>query len=907
MDIPNTGAIFTLGKSHLAENTQSYFYIKNDPIKRLIAGPHQSAVICDSNEIFFTGHNIFSKTSAVSSNFTEATVNGELCEIIRKPFRLEEFDDCLSNNEETENFINILAGNEHFMVLTSYGRLIGWGSNKSYQLGLSNREPILKPQEILLESPVQQFTCGPESTMVLTQNGNLYLTGHLNDFVFPQFTELQKNLSSNEQIIFMHISKGSDVFIVTNAGSIYRSYESVRTKSLIFQRFYDYDSEENGPIWKILKGASFYAVLTKANKFYTTFSESGHHLKTFREISKFKNLRVVDMALGDRHILVHGIPRSSTMFTTIGSDNQPRYIAQNYGIPITGTGLTTSNSVRSEIIDNRDENVNEINKKIEKREATPEPITPKQNQVLPNIKEEHNDKENIQSVNDNNYQGMYSTTHTKNSPTDSIGSRKSVCSTKTLKKTTSAEKILRPRTPYPDSNTSSSPQSIIRKTPMRTLSYEAAMNEDCLECTSPVLLESLENAQKTAISTVKSSTPNVNISIPTPPTEDDEELTVEISESTDPLDRTMITNEIRFINNGIDVTANVKKQYLVESEHEHTDNENKEDAKGLEIRKQAEYLVNDLENEIEERFEEGKVMKKDTEIAIKESSKIFGYKTVQTTVDDNEDKIETKFGEVKSSLEVAASKVASGAQSTINKVTESSKKTAEEALQSVEDMGNSAAKVTEEGFQALEEVGRNAAKVTNEAKDAMGNALKKAADGTRQAVGCVTSKISTEMQDARNTLTSLLSGKRNKVDVEKQQNSSQLDEEEKSQTELLPATTECRNKSNNSQLTTNSTNGHEDDERTTASANSTHPSANNPFESNNPFHNEVEDAEVKGKIALREELNTVGPIIERQSEQTIDQEEKPKNQPPRYTEEDELALQPVNGRRAGGSKVCTIL
>lgn len=46
MDIPNTGAIFTLGKSYLAENSQSYFYIKNDPIKKLIAGPYQSAVIC---------------------------------------------------------------------------------------------------------------------------------------------------------------------------------------------------------------------------------------------------------------------------------------------------------------------------------------------------------------------------------------------------------------------------------------------------------------------------------------------------------------------------------------------------------------------------------------------------------------------------------------------------------------------------------------------------------------------------------------------------------------------------------------------------------------------------------------------------------------------------------------------
>lgn len=74
--------------------------------------------ISDSNELFFTGRNIFNGESPVSSNFTETTVNGEPCEIIRKPFRLEEFDDCLSNNEEAESFVNVLAGNEHFVVLT---------------------------------------------------------------------------------------------------------------------------------------------------------------------------------------------------------------------------------------------------------------------------------------------------------------------------------------------------------------------------------------------------------------------------------------------------------------------------------------------------------------------------------------------------------------------------------------------------------------------------------------------------------------------------------------------------------------------------------------------------------------------------------------------------------------------
>lgn len=47
--------MFTLGKSYLSENHQSYFYIKNDPIKKVITGDNQSAVICGwfGNSILF--------------------------------------------------------------------------------------------------------------------------------------------------------------------------------------------------------------------------------------------------------------------------------------------------------------------------------------------------------------------------------------------------------------------------------------------------------------------------------------------------------------------------------------------------------------------------------------------------------------------------------------------------------------------------------------------------------------------------------------------------------------------------------------------------------------------------------------------------------------------------------------
>lgn len=46
-----SGAIFAFGKSHLTtiptdDSDNNYFFIKNDPVKKLICGKHQSAVIC---------------------------------------------------------------------------------------------------------------------------------------------------------------------------------------------------------------------------------------------------------------------------------------------------------------------------------------------------------------------------------------------------------------------------------------------------------------------------------------------------------------------------------------------------------------------------------------------------------------------------------------------------------------------------------------------------------------------------------------------------------------------------------------------------------------------------------------------------------------------------------------------
>lgn len=52
MILSESGAVFTLGKSCLSsDDHQSFFFIKNDAVKKLVAGYYQSAVICGNDII----------------------------------------------------------------------------------------------------------------------------------------------------------------------------------------------------------------------------------------------------------------------------------------------------------------------------------------------------------------------------------------------------------------------------------------------------------------------------------------------------------------------------------------------------------------------------------------------------------------------------------------------------------------------------------------------------------------------------------------------------------------------------------------------------------------------------------------------------------------------------------------
>ncbi|XP_054734147.1 X-linked retinitis pigmentosa GTPase regulator [Anastrepha obliqua] len=1096
MDIPNTGAIFTLGKSHLAENTQSYFYIKQDPIKRLISGPHQSAVICESgrlfvwgenhygqlgigsqsnhnnnngknksstnsgdiitkptcvkslktlglkiadiafgkewsiilthsNELFFTGRNIFPSGLNVARNFTTATVEDEECEIIRKPFRIEELEDCLAKNEDAECYTNVLAGNEHFVLMTSFGRLIAWGSNQNFQLGLVNDDDVQMPHEINLGAPVQQFVCGPESTLVLTTSGKLYFTGHLNEFVFSQFTELQQNLAPTEQIIFMHISKTNEIYIVTNAGSIYRSIESLRTKSLIFQRFYDYDSEENGPIWKLLKGFSFYAVLTKANKFYTTFSESGHHLKTFREISKFKNLRLLDVAVGNQHVLVHGIPRSSTISADVGSGAEPHHFAsRTFVLPATiMNGSAQRNRKRDNNtakVENNDNDLDDMKatkiadvnsnlltnnladekSKLEdetpdtkvntakikwngsetKEEEPPEessfdqPKVEELSQTSGQIRvdtscnvaefEENVHKEVNGSDNKENTNAVADTASLSHneakSPTESEKSKQSPQSVKFVpavvdkKASPTNEKLLRPHTPFPESSTTGSTPTTVKKSPLRNYSYEAAMDNDRIDNTSPALMESLENiAEIMEGERVDSAVKKALASASTMPFEEDEQLTVEINTTTDPLNSTIVVNEIRFINNGVDVTDNVKAESLERGDTESTCDSSEEQMEDID-RKSTEALNNSSKNHKaneEDIDNTGNILNKkiqqievdvtgmsneleteenkmDAEVKHLIQSSVTHEEAVSELKDDicakaehmSED-VTTAQAELKShtekvsetltdKIEGAAKKAGTAAVDVRDTVETAAKRAAAGARDAAEMVGENAKQVANDTKNTVESIGNSARKVATGAKNAVGNVFIRMSDGTKDAVDSVATKIANEVQDAKENINTMLHGKSLKPPPVEE--------------DALSSASEAASKEGGPK--TNTTTG-EDDERTTASVNSNQNSNSNPFEGSNPFESSdpFDDVIERGKKALQNETHTVHQEIAQDTEKGKGKVRQFFNEfrgiscrneksvavdddPPRYSVEDKY-LTPVHRdqQQNNTSKVCSIL
>ncbi|XP_017164556.1 X-linked retinitis pigmentosa GTPase regulator [Poecilia reticulata] len=209
-DIPETGAIFTFGKSSFAEDVPSQFWLKNDRPVEIRCGKEHSAVITENGTLLMFGGNTggqlglkikpdANKPTSVKALKPEKvklvacgrdhTLVCTLQHCICGAGRNQKGQLGLGHNKNTKSFqllrpfceaaaVKMLAaGSGTSAALTEEGRLFMWGDNSVGQIGLGDKAFAAEPRELNVGQAVMWVSCGHRHSAFVTAHGGLYTFG----------------------------------------------------------------------------------------------------------------------------------------------------------------------------------------------------------------------------------------------------------------------------------------------------------------------------------------------------------------------------------------------------------------------------------------------------------------------------------------------------------------------------------------------------------------------------------------------------------------------------------------------------------------------------------------------------------------------------------------------------------
>ncbi|XP_058836025.1 uncharacterized protein LOC131692776 [Topomyia yanbarensis] len=439
MDIPETGAVFTLGKSYLASNVgtvrrhrlepisgdqdeplqpkrqsssstsssgalmitatddvpqqqqqqqhnnttltglspprpasvrqQSYFFIRNDPVVKIVCGSKQSGVVCESGrlfvwgrnhygqlglgstedfhkpscvrtmkklrqrvrdarfggngfslilteegKIFYSGKSIFPFNAKVESlleadSLSKCSVDNS--EYTNIPVELKEFVECME--KEDELVVAIAAGFCHFIARTSAGNCFGWGYNSHQQLGgVDSLKILTKPDRLGVEERIELVECGNYCTLMVSRTDRLYLTGKFQKICIPVIKELS-NIRLPAKVVAVQITKKDVIYLLLEDNQIYKSNRIQKIEDLQFLRLEILDQllrQDEYPT-QISPANNFTSFVTNQGRLLTTYDDDSPFTPSdhFRELVKFKDFTVANAASGLEHSLIQAFPK----------------------------------------------------------------------------------------------------------------------------------------------------------------------------------------------------------------------------------------------------------------------------------------------------------------------------------------------------------------------------------------------------------------------------------------------------------------------------------------------------------------------------------------------------------------------------------------------------------------------
>ncbi|XP_035686507.1 X-linked retinitis pigmentosa GTPase regulator-like isoform X1 [Branchiostoma floridae] len=378
-DVPETGAIFTFGKSKFAENISSKFWIRNDRICAVACGDEHTALVTENGRLYTFGSNDWGQlglghTKTASKPSCVKSLKHEKAKLVAcgRSHTLIVTEDgklyAFGNNGETQlgvtgmqtspspvlvesmtaqNIIALSAGTDHSAALTGDGKVYVWGGGSEGQLGLGeDTTECTEPTILDFDSKAISISCGYYHTAVVTEDGNLYTFGEteygklgLNNSDLDSSDTPQKVTGIKEKVKFV-VCGGGHTTAIAESGAVYTfgngaSGQLGHGNSLLesptphrVERFRDADCKHASC------GENFTAVITGKGHLYT-FGDGRHgklglgdesFTNQFRpfKVARFNKFQVQWVACGGCHMMVIASPRQQNgEISSESSDEDP--------------------------------------------------------------------------------------------------------------------------------------------------------------------------------------------------------------------------------------------------------------------------------------------------------------------------------------------------------------------------------------------------------------------------------------------------------------------------------------------------------------------------------------------------------------------------------------------------------
>ncbi|XP_072751495.1 uncharacterized protein [Anoplolepis gracilipes] len=388
--IPETGAVFTIGRSRFADNVASHFFIRKDPVVAIECGDEHSAVICQTGRLFVFGSNDWGQLGLGHKNH----ISKPSCVKILKPEKVthvacgrahtlictgaQKIFACGSNQEGQlgrENsaigdsssspiliydcglagprIIQIAAGSHHSMILTSDGGVVAWGSNLEGQLGLPGVSGLVnKPTKVPIPESVKEISAGYYHSAFLTESGLVYVCGESESGKLGIDVNFSTQVAPKQMQLpapALHIACGGHhTLVLAENGNIYCSGSNAsgqlgmgtNVNEIHMPKHLARGSLRNEKIVKIACGESHSAILTELGKLFTCGdgrhgklgleeNENNVHEVTFA--AKYQELFITDVACGGCHTILVG--RRHEMGSPSHSDSTESALQNKSSLP----------------------------------------------------------------------------------------------------------------------------------------------------------------------------------------------------------------------------------------------------------------------------------------------------------------------------------------------------------------------------------------------------------------------------------------------------------------------------------------------------------------------------------------------------------------------------------------------